>query len=67
VTVRVRALVSGFVGVGGVPVLLAEGEERAVDEQVVLAHPHLFTEPPAPRGPRLPRGRAGQDRAGADE
>jgi hypothetical protein len=44
---KVKALISGFVGFNGVPVLLAEGGEWDAEDPRVLARPDLFTEPPA--------------------
>lgn len=50
----------GFIGVGGVPVLLAEGDEYDGDHGLVQARPELFDEvPEAPKRPVLSRGLKG--------
>lgn len=41
----VKATMDGFVGVGGVPVLLAVGDEYDSEHPLVLQHPEMFTEP----------------------
>lgn len=38
----VRATFSGFVGHGGVPVYIHEGEERSADDELARAFPQHF-------------------------
>jgi hypothetical protein len=45
----VKATFDGFVGLNGVPVLLADGDEYDSEHPLVEAHPEMFTEPPARR------------------
>ncbi len=42
---KVYATYSGFVGHMGVPVEIHDGDEYPDDHPVVVANPHLFTEP----------------------
>lgn len=44
----------GFIGVGGVPVLLAEGDEYDGDHDLVKARPELFDEVPEPAPKQRP-------------
>lgn len=50
----VKALIDGFVGLDGVPVLLAVGDEYDSEHPMVQQHPHMFTEPK--RAPGRPLG-----------
>jgi hypothetical protein len=50
----VKALIDGFVGLNGVPVLLAVGDEYDSEHPMVQTHPHMFTEPK--RAPGRPLG-----------
>jgi hypothetical protein len=58
---KVKATVTGFVGVAGMPVWVEEGQVLDEAEQVVQARPDLFTSPPATRASRLGRGRQDGD------
>lgn len=51
---KVNATYGGFVGLNGVPVLLADGDEYDENHPLVQAHPHMFTEPR--RSPGRPLG-----------
>jgi len=59
---KVRALISGFVGLNGVPIPVHEGDEWDADDALVQARPDLFSEPVEPEKParravaREPRG-----------
>lgn len=50
----VKALIDGFVGLNGVPVLLAVGDEYDTEHPMVQQHSHMFTEPR--RSPGRPLG-----------
>lgn len=51
----------GFIGIGGVPVLLAEGDEYDGDHDLVKARPELFDEVvEVPKRPVLSRGLKGK-------
>lgn len=58
----VKALIDGFVGLNGVPVLLAVGDEYDNEHPMVLQHPEMFTEPR-----RAPGRPAGGKNKGADD
>lgn len=58
----VRATFTGFVGVAGVPVELAEGAEWDSEDPVVRANPAMFTEPKRTAG--RPAGSANKPRGG---
>lgn len=45
----VKATFSGFVGFGGVPVELHEGDVYDADNPLVAAHSDKFTAPPEPK------------------
>lgn len=57
---KVKALVSTFIGHGGQSVWLGEGDEHDHNADIVKANPDLFTEPvrdePQRRGGALRRG-----------
>ncbi len=57
---KVNAKIDGFVGVDGVPVLLAVGDEYDDSHPLVAAHPDLFTEPK--RSPGRPLGSRNKDK-----
>lgn len=50
----VKSLIDGFVGLNGVPVLLAVGDEYDSEHPLVQNHPQMFTEPR--RAPGRPLG-----------
>lgn len=50
----VKSLIDGFVGLDGVPVLLAVGDEYDTEHPLVQQHPYMFTEPK--RAPGRPLG-----------
>jgi len=55
---KVTSLYDGFVGLDGIPVLLATGDEYDDTHPIVAARPELFTEPR--RGPGRPPAAKGK-------
>jgi len=55
----VKAIVNGFVGHDGVPILLHDGDEYDSEHPLVQAHPEMFTEPRrSPAKPPAAKSRA---------
>lgn len=55
----VKAIIDGFVGFSGVPILLHDGDEYDAEHPLVQAHPEMFTEPRrAPVKPTVTKSRA---------
>ena len=52
---KVKALVSTFVGLDGQSVFISEGDEYEHDSSMVQAHPDKFSEPPKPEPKRTTR------------
>lgn len=48
----------GFVGLGGVPVLVADGDEYDADHPLVKARPELFDDVPEPPKRPILKGKA---------